>query len=109
MTLSIRWSQSHALVASRSVHATLRGSSLPSHSKSTTPLCWCQSGAAHLNTPPNDNGSYCQRFYQRLGLLEVGGIKPLGEPAVHRREHLKSFGPLALPLPQASQAHGRAQ
>jgi hypothetical protein len=36
---------------------------------------------------------------QRLGLLEISGIKALGEPAVDRREECVRFGPLALVLP----------
>src|SRR5256884_9329043 len=35
--------------------------------------------------------------------------KALGEPTVDRREELVSLSALALLLPQASQAHGRAQ
>src|SRR5215472_5297252 len=42
-------------------------------------------------------------------LLEVGGVKALGEPAVNRREQFAGFIPLALLLPQPTQAHGRAQ
>ena len=43
-----------------------------------------------------------QRLQQRLGLLQVGGVKPLGEPAVDRCQQLVRFGPLALLLPQAT-------
>ena len=43
----------------------------------------------------------CQRLQQGLGLLEVGGVKPLGEPAIDRREQLVGLGALALGLPQA--------
>src|SRR5262245_66320909 len=46
---------------------------------------------------------------QRLRLLEVSGVKALGEPAVDRREQLVGFSMLALLLPQAGQAHGRPQ
>jgi hypothetical protein len=46
---------------------------------------------------------------QCLGFLEVGGIQALGEPTVDRREALVSLSALALLLPQASQAPGRAQ
>jgi len=46
---------------------------------------------------------------QCLGFLEVGCIKALGEPTVDRREELVSLSALALLLPQASKAHGRAQ
>src|SRR6516225_10446809 len=50
-----------------------------------------------------------QRVQQRLGLLEVGRVKALGEPAVDRCQQLASFGALALVLPEASQAGGGAQ
>src|SRR5262244_2964348 len=50
-----------------------------------------------------------QRLEQCLCLLQVGGVKPLGEPAVDRREQLTGFSALALTLPQAGQAHGGAQ
>ena len=46
---------------------------------------------------------------ERLGFLEVGGVKALGEPAVDRRQQLAGFGALALALPQASQAGGGAE
>src|SRR6266571_3240952 len=41
---------------------------------------------------------------QRLGVLQVGGVKALGEPAVNRRKQLTRCGLLALLLPQAAQA-----
>jgi len=50
-----------------------------------------------------------QLFQQRLRLLEVGGVKALGEPAVDRREELVSLIALALVLPRATQAQGGAQ
>jgi hypothetical protein len=40
-----------------------------------------------------------QRVEQRLGVLEVGGIEPLGEPAVHRGEEVVGLDPLALLRP----------
>jgi hypothetical protein len=43
------------------------------------------------------------------GLLQVGSVKPLREPAVHRRQELSCLGMLALALPQACQARGSAQ
>ena len=39
---------------------------------------------------------------QRLRLLEVGGVKALGEPAVDRCQQLTGLGALALLLPQAA-------
>jgi hypothetical protein len=47
-----------------------------------------------------------QRRQQRLGLLQVGGVKALSEPAVGRRQQLAGRSALALTLPQASQARG---
>ena len=48
-----------------------------------------------------------QLLQQCLGLLQVGGVKALGEPAVDRRQQLAGFGPLALLLPQASSGSWR--
>src|ERR1041384_4981851 len=45
-----------------------------------------------------------QRIEQRLGLLEGGGVKPLGKPAVELGQELTGCVALALLLPQASQA-----
>src|SRR6266508_2647021 len=50
-----------------------------------------------------------QGFQQGLGLLEVGGVKALGEPAVDLGQELMGIGALALLLPQASEARGGAQ
>src|SRR5262245_9970516 len=50
-----------------------------------------------------------QLCQQRLGLLEVRGVKALGEPAVDRREQRTGFGLLALLLPEAAEAHRRPQ
>src|SRR5712692_5001953 len=55
-------------------------------------------------------GVLCPELSQEcLGLLEVGGLKALSEPAVDRCQQLVRFDPLAVLLPQATQAHGRAQ
>src|SRR5262245_50426126 len=50
-----------------------------------------------------------ERLQQRLRLLEVGGVKALGEPAIDCRQQFVRLGALALLLPQAAQAHGGAQ
>ena len=50
-----------------------------------------------------------QLLQQRLGLLEVSGVKALGEPAVDRGQQLVGLGALALVLPQAAQTHRRPQ
>ena len=50
-----------------------------------------------------------QPFQQRLGLLEVGSVKALGEPAINLRQELVSFCALALLLPQPTQARRGAQ
>src|SRR5262249_4234990 len=49
------------------------------------------------------------RLQQRFSFLQVGGVKPLGKPAVDRRQQVVSCRALALLLPQARQAHRRAQ
>jgi hypothetical protein len=46
-----------------------------------------------------------QGFEQGFGLLEVGGVKALSEPAIDRRQEVASFGAPVLLLPQAYQAH----
>src|SRR5215217_3723251 len=48
-------------------------------------------------------------FQQCLRLLEIGGVKALGEPAIDRREEFVGFGTPALLLPQPRQAHGGAE
>src|SRR5262245_50682562 len=50
-----------------------------------------------------------QRLKQRLGLLEIGRVKALVEPAVDRRQQCMRLGPLALLLPQARQTRRRPQ
>jgi|RhiMetdeSRZDD1v2_1073273.scaffolds.fasta_scaffold89436_2 hypothetical protein len=47
-----------------------------------------------------------QRLQERLGILQVGGVKALGEPAVNWGQQLAGFGALALPLPEAAETHG---
>src|SRR4029450_6169131 len=46
---------------------------------------------------------------QRLGLLQVGGIKAFGEPVIDWREQRAGFDALIRALPQARQAHGGAE
>jgi hypothetical protein len=50
----------------------------------------------------------CQCFEQRLGLLEVGGVKALGEPVIHRGQEVMGFLAFVLLLPEASEAGGSA-
>jgi len=50
-----------------------------------------------------------QFVQQRLGLLQILGVKPFGEPVVDFGQQLVSFFFLALLLPQAAQAHHRPQ
>jgi hypothetical protein len=50
-----------------------------------------------------------QVVQQHFGLLQVGGVKALGEPAVDRRQQLAGFGKFALTLPQPSQTCRRPQ
>src|SRR5712664_1610943 len=61
-------------------------------------------------TPPLLRFRSCsQRFQQRPGLLEVGGVKALGEPAIDRGEQVIGCSALALALPEAAQAHRSPQ
>src|SRR5881409_2496170 len=61
-------------------------------------------------TPPLLRFKSCSQVFQQcLGLLEVGSVKPLGEPAVDRGEQVIGCSPLALVLPEAAQARGGAQ
>src|SRR5262245_25966446 len=46
---------------------------------------------------------------ERLRLLKVYGVKPLGEPAIDRGQQRVRLGALALLLPQPTQAQGGAQ
>jgi hypothetical protein len=50
-----------------------------------------------------------QGLQQRLCVLQVGGVKALGKPTVDRRKQFVCLGPLALLLPEASEAHGGPQ
>src|SRR5262245_2648284 len=50
-----------------------------------------------------------QLFQQCPGVLEVGGVKALGEPAVDRCQQIAGLIALALALPQLPQAHRRSQ
>src|SRR4029453_2048365 len=50
-----------------------------------------------------------QSIEQRLGLLQIHGVEPFGEPAIERRQQLVRFVPLALLLPEATEAHGGPQ
>jgi hypothetical protein len=86
----------------------------------------CTSGLYHMkvlhtqwvmNTCPALEGSkgvstgvaLRQRLQQCLRLLQVSGVKALGEPAVDRREQLVGLTAFALLLPQPAQARGGAQ
>ena len=46
---------------------------------------------------------------QRPGVLQVGGVKALGESAIDRCQQLTSLIALALALPQPAQDHGGPQ
>src|SRR5262249_44285574 len=50
-----------------------------------------------------------QRVQQRLCLLQVDGVKALGEPAVDRGEQVIGYRTLPLLLPEAGQTHRRPQ
>jgi hypothetical protein len=46
-----------------------------------------------------------QLLQERLGCLQVGGVKALGKSVVDLCQQLASFGALALLLPEPSEAH----
>jgi hypothetical protein len=46
---------------------------------------------------------------QRLRLFQIGGVEPLGEPAVNRREEIAGFGAPARLAPHPGEARCRAQ
>ena len=50
-----------------------------------------------------------QLLQEYLGLLEVGGVKALGEPAVDRRQQRGGLRALPLLRPEATEAHGGAE
>jgi|SoiMethySBSTD1v2_1073268.scaffolds.fasta_scaffold427411_4 hypothetical protein len=50
-----------------------------------------------------------QLLQQRPGLLQVGGVKALSEPAIERGQQLAGCGAFVLVLPQPAQAHRRPQ
>jgi hypothetical protein len=49
-----------------------------------------------------------QLVQQGFCLLQVGGVKALGESGIDRRQQLSGFSALALLLPQPTEAHGYA-
>ena len=72
--------------------------------KHCTPQGVCTRAAAGVgSTGGSTGGALRQRVQQRLGLLEVSGVKALGEPMVDGCQEVMGFLALALLLPQASQ------
>ena len=68
----------------------------PAYQGHTTPYCSVSEPSCLVCL------ALCRLLQQRLGLLEVGGVKALGEPAVDRCQQLAGLGALALLLPQAA-------
>ena len=68
-----------------------------------TPLGRCISGGLCTQD------LFPQLFQQCLRLLQVGGVKAFGKPAVYRREQRVGRGPLPLLLPPPAQACCGAQ
>jgi hypothetical protein len=54
-----------------------------------------------LDSEPVDSRQF---FQQRFSILEVSSVKAFGEPAIYLRQKLVCFCPLALLLPQPTQA-----
>src|SRR5207245_1396359 len=69
------------------------------------PQSWANSLRGVLGTPI----LLRQRLQQCFGLLEIWGVKALGEPAVDGCQQLVGGGALPLLLPEAGEAHGRPQ
>jgi hypothetical protein len=61
------------------------------------------------DSPLCGNRRLGQFVEQRLGVLEVGGVEALGEPAVDRREQITGFGAAILVAAESGEAHGGAQ
>src|SRR6516162_3915637 len=57
----------------------------------------------------SDRPALCQLLEQGLGVLQIGGIEALGEPAIDGREQFMRLGPPALFAPQPSEARRGAQ
>ena len=55
------------------------------------------------------NGQSCQLLQQRLRLLQIARVKPLGEPAVDRSEQFAGLLQLALVAPEPGEAGGGAK
>src|SRR5215813_13766933 len=71
-----------------------------------------ESAACAVHTPPvleRTRPSLLQLRQQGLRLLQVSGVKALGEPAVNRGEQVMRLLALTLLLPEAAQAHGGPQ
>src|SRR4029453_11316419 len=69
--------------------------SYPTNSQMRTKMCSCSCSP--------------QRLQQRPSLLQVSRVEALGEPVIDRRQERTRLGSLALLLPEARQARGRAQ
>src|SRR5712692_2990965 len=83
------------------------------HATPILPVCRCPRKIADPAmgeiAPQNPSRFFPQGVEQRLGILDVGGIKAFAEPVVDRRQQRAGLSALALALPQARQAHGGAE
>ncbi len=52
---------------------------------------------------------FTECIQQRLGLLQIGRVEPLGEPIMDRRKEIAGFGALALVTPKPGKAYRGAQ
>src|SRR5215831_20303646 len=75
------------------------------HTQRVMNLCLASWGSKSVST----GVTLRQRVQQRLGLLEVGGVKAFGEPAVDLHQELAGLSALAQVLPEPTQAHCRPQ
>src|SRR5688572_24994723 len=69
----------------------------------------CPAAVGALMTISGVGARSGQLLQQGFGFLEVGGVKALGEPGMYRCEQFSRFVTFALLVPQAGQAHGRAE
>src|ERR671918_1919043 len=67
---------------------------------------WPSTGFGQRHRMPASSGKLLE---QRLGVLQVGGVEALGEPAVDRREQVVGLGAPALVAPEPRQAGRGAQ
>jgi hypothetical protein len=69
----------------------------------------CGGGPVPLGLAIGGGRLSCERCQQGFSLLQINGVKALGEPVIDRCEQRSRFGALALALPQPVEVQRRAQ